>query len=117
MAKKEKVAKTETKAEEVKVNVGKATEHDFDVIIAPVITEKSMALMQNQNKVTVKVSPKANKAEIKIAFERVFQVEVTEVQVSNQRAKSTTRGGRYPGHISGYKKAICTVSKGQAIDL
>ena len=95
----------------------KATEKDFAVIVKPLITEKSMSLMQNENKVTVKVLDKANKTEIKLAFERIFQVKVTDVKVLNQRAKETTRGTRYQGHISGYKKAVVTIADGEAIDL
>ena len=95
----------------------KATEKDFQVIVKPLITEKTMSLMQNENKVTVKVLDSANKTEIKLAFERIFQVKVTDVKVLNQRAKETTRGTRYQGHISGYKKAVVTVAEGEAIDL
>ena len=95
----------------------KATEKDFQVIVKPLITEKTMSLMQNENKVTVKVLESANKTEIKLAFERIFQVKVTDVKVLNQRAKSTTRGTRYQGHISGFKKAVVTIADGEAIDL
>ena len=95
----------------------KATEKDFSVIVKPLITEKTMSLMQNENKVTVKVLDSANKTEIKLAFERIFQVKVTDVKVLNQRAKETTRGTRYAGSISGYKKAVVTVAEGEAIDL
>ena len=92
----------------------KATEKDFQVIVKPLITEKTMALMQNDNKVTVKVLESANKTEIKLAFERIFQVKVTDVKVLNQRAKETTRGTRYQGRISGFKKAVVTVAEGEA---
>ena len=95
----------------------KATEKDFTVIVKPLITEKTMSLMQNENKVTVKVLESANKTEIKLAFERIFQVKVTDVKVLNQRAKETTRGTRYAGSISGFKKAVVTVAEGEAIDL
>ena len=95
----------------------KATEKDFTVIVKPLITEKTMALMQNENKVTVKVLENANKTEIKLAFQRIFQVKVTDVKVLNQRAKETTRGTRYGGSISGFKKAVVTVAEGEAIDL
>ena len=95
----------------------KATEKDFSVIVKPLITEKTMSLMQNENKVTVKVLDSANKTEIKLAFERIFQVKVTDVKVLNQRAKDTTRGTRYAGRISGFKKAVVTVAEGEAIDL
>lgn len=95
----------------------KATEKDFAVIVKPIITEKSMSLMQGENKVTVKVIPSATKTEVKLAFERIFQVKVTDVKIANVRSKVTTRGTRYTGSISGYKKAIVTVAEGEAIDL
>jgi len=108
------------KTEESKVikhNFSKPTERDFEVIKQPRITEKSMSLMQDQNKVTVEVADDANKTEIKLAFERIFQVKVVDVKVSNVRTKFTTRGTRYKGSISGYKKAIVTIASGEAIDL
>ena len=95
----------------------KATENDFEVIVKPVITEKSMSLMQNENKVTVKVLDTATKTEVRLAFERIFQVKVTDVKIANVRTKITTRGTRYTGTISGYKKAIVTIAEGEAIDL
>ena len=104
-------------AKKTELRFPKATEKDFAVIIKPVITEKTMALMQNENKVTVKVAANSNKTEIKLAFERIFQVKVEDVKVANVRAKSTTRGTRYAGTISGFKKAIVTVAEGDAIDL
>ncbi len=105
------------KAEAVASKFSKPTEKDFSVILEPRITEKSMDLMQNQNKITVKVLPTANKTEIKLAVERIFQVKVIDVKVSNVRAKETTRGTRYQGKISGYKKAVVTIAEGEAIDL
>ena len=89
---------------------------DYKIILAPVITEKSMALLQNSNKVTVKVAAKANKTAIKESFQRLYQVSVDDVKIVNVLAKSTTRGGRYQGHISGYKNAIITIHEGAAID-
>jgi large subunit ribosomal protein L23 len=76
-----------------------------------------MALMQNANKVTVKVAKNSNKVEIKEAFQKIFQVKVTDVKVINVESKTTTRGGRYQGSIPGFKKAIVTVASGEAIDL
>jgi len=95
----------------------KPTVDDYAVIKNPLVTEKSMALMQNQNKVTLKVSDKANKTNVKIAFERIFQVKVKNVSIVNVNEKVTTRGTRYTGKISGYKKAIVTLADGEAIDL
>ena len=105
------------KQSEAKASFPKATERDFAVIVKPVVTEKTMALMQNENKVTLKVSPDANKTEVKLAFERIFQVKVTDVKISNVKTKLTSRGTRYNGKISGYKKAIVSVAEGEAIDL
>ena len=97
--------------------LSKATIHDFDVIIEPVITEKTMSLMQEQNKVTLKVSKKANRADVKKAFEAVFGVKALNVNIINVPSKETTRGGRYKGTISGFKKAIVTIAEGEALDL
>ena len=111
------MAKKTEESKVIKHNFSKPTERDFEVIKQPRITEKTMSLMQDQNKVTVEVAPDANKTEVKLAFERIFQVKVTDVKISNVRAKSTTRGTRYHGVISGYKKAIVTINEGEAIDL
>lgn len=105
------------KTEAVASKFSKPTEKDFAVILEPRITEKSMDLMQNQNKITVKVLDSANKTEVKLAVERIFQVKVEEVRISNVRAKAKTRGTRYQGSISGYKKAVVTIAEGEAIDL
>ncbi len=112
-----KKAKKEAKKEEAKKGFAKPTFKDLEVIIRPVITEKSMSLMQDENKVTLVVRPDANKTEIKLAFERIYQVTVTSVKVSNVKPKTTTRGTRYHGKISGYKKAVVTIAEGEAIDL
>ncbi|HZJ89083.1 MAG TPA: 50S ribosomal protein L23 [Bacilli bacterium] len=109
-------AKTSRRAEE-KIVVKKPTIEQFDLIIRPIITEKTMALMQDQNKVTVEVSKKANKQAIKDAFAAVFEVEVVAVKIINTVAKKTRRGGRHEGTIPAVKKAIVTVKEGQAIDL
>ena len=105
------------KTEAPKASFQKPTEKDFAVIVKPIITEKSMAEMQNSNKVTVKVAPTSNKTEVKLAFERIFQVRVVDVRIVNVKPKATTRGTRYHGHIQGYKKAIVTIASGEAIAL
>lgn len=90
--------------------------HDFDVIIEPVVTEKTMKLTQDYNKVTVKVAKGTNKIQIKEAFEKLFGVKVINVNTSYVRAKAK-RMGRYEGTVSGYKKAIITLAEGQSLDL
>lgn len=120
-AKKAAAKKPAKKAEEKKVEApkkfGQPTIADFSIISTPVITEKTMALMQNTNKVTMRVSASANKTAIKYAFQRIFQVKVDSVKVSNVSAKSKSRGGRYQGTVSGYKKAVIAIHEGEAIDL
>ena len=116
-AKKATRKKADKKEEVKKSSFAKPTAHDYEVIIEPLITEKTMALIQNANKITVKVSASANKIEIKEAFQRVFQVKVVDVKVANQVGKTTTRGGRYKGTISGFKKAIVKIADGEALDL
>lgn len=95
----------------------KATIQQLDLIIKPLVTEKSMLLMQEQNKVTIEVKRSANKDQIKDAFEAVFGVKVVDVKIINGLAKSTRRGGKYQGTIPAVKKAIVTVKDGEAIDL
>lgn len=104
------------KAEQV-VQVKKPTIEQYNLLLRPVITEKSMALMQDQNKVTMEVLKTANKESVKDAFEAVFGVTVTDVKIINTNSKKTRRGGRYYGTIPGVKKAVITVAEGQAIDL
>ena len=114
--KKTRRSKKETKAVENK-RFKEPTLKQFDVIIAPIITEKSMAAMQNLNKVSAKVLPTSTKVEIKKAFESLFQVEVKSVRIINVSSKEKSRGGRYRGSVPGYKKAIVTLAKNEALDL
>lgn len=76
-----------------------------------------MALMQNENKITLKVSDKANKIEIKESFQRLYQAPVEEIKIVNVMGKKKSRGGRYQGTTPGYKKAVITLKKDVAIDL
>jgi len=97
--------------------IREATIQDYDTIICPIITDKTMIQMQKLNQVTVKVSPRANKTHIKKAFEGVFNVHVTAVKIINIPTKEKSRGGKYKGFVGGYKKAVVTVKDGEAIDL
>lgn len=87
-----------------------------DVIIKPIITEKSMKLLADDNKYTFKVAPTTNKIEIRQAVENLFGVKVTRVNVMNTKAKKR-RVGRTVGVRPGYKKAIVTLAKGDSIPL
>lgn len=88
----------------------------FDTIICPIVTEKTMKMQQEQNKVTVKVLATANKTEVKLAFESIFNVKVIDVKIVNVLPKDK-RMGRYEGKVSGYKKAIVTLSPEENINL
>ena len=86
-----------------------------DVLIAPVVSEKSYSLL-DQNKYTFLVAPDANKTEIKIAVEKVFNVKVVSVNTLNREGKSLrTRFG--VGKRKDTKRAIVKVAAGQRIDI
>ena len=76
-----------------------------------------MSQTQNENKATFKVLATSNKLEIKNAIQRIYGVKVVDIKTVNVIAKATTRGSKYHGMISGYKKAIVRIENGQAIDL
>ena len=86
-----------------------------DILLAPVASEKSYGLL-DQNKYTFLVAPHANKTQIKIAVEKVFDVKVIAVNTLNRKGKRlrTKYGwGKRPDR----KRAIVTVAPGQRIDL
>ena len=86
-----------------------------DVLIAPVVSEKSYGLL-DANKYTFVVHPDANKTEIKIAVEKVFNVKVTGVNTLNRQGKRRrTRFG--VGKRKDTKRAIVSVAAGQSIDI
>ena len=86
-----------------------------DILLAPVVSEKSYSLI-DENKYTFVVDPRANKTEIKIAVEAVFNVTVTAVNTLNRRGKvRRTRYGQ--GKRPDTKRAIVTVAEGQRIDI
>ena len=81
-----------------------------DIILKPVITEKSMDDLQT-GKYTFKVAKDANKSEIKKAVEQLFGVEVAKVNTMNCLGR-TKRVGRYVGKTPDWKKAIITLTEG-----
>ena len=86
-----------------------------DVLIAPVVSEKSYGLL-DVNKYTFIVRPDANKTEIKIAVEKVFNVKVTSVNTLNRAGKTRrTRVGL--GRRASTKRAIVSLAEGQRIDI
>ena len=86
----------------------------YDIIYAPIITEKTAMLAQNENKFAFKVDPRANKTEIKQAIEAIYNVKVVEVATIRVLPKRR-RVGKYEGYRSAYKKAIVRLAPGQTI--
>ena len=87
-----------------------------DIIIRPIVTEKTMLYMDEENKVTFEVKKGANKTQIKQAVEAIFGVNVEAVNVVNVKPK-TKRVGRYVGKTKAVRKAYVKIKAGQEINL
>lgn len=85
------------------------------IIIAPVVSEKSSRVAEKRNQAVFKVLPDAQKAEIKLAVEKLFNVKVAGVQTLNVKGKNR-RFGQTVGRRSDWKKAYVTLAAGQQID-
>ena len=90
--------------------------HITDVLKKPVLTEKSLLLQQNENKYTFDVDLTANKTEVKVAVEKMFDVKVEKVNIMNVKPK-TKRMGRYVGKTKRRRKAIVKLKEGYSINL
>ena len=86
------------------------------VIIRPVVTERSTELADEHGTYTFIVNRDANKIEIKNAVESLFDVKVKAVRTANYRGKWRRMGTSY-GQKAAYKKAVVTLSEGQRIDV
>ena len=87
----------------------------YDLIFAPVVTEKSTMGSEN-NQVTFRVSLTATKPQIKAAIETLFKVKVNSVNTLKQRGKIKRFKGRL-GKRPDYKKAIVSLAEGEMIDV
>ena len=85
-----------------------------DIIVKPIITEKTMALQSVNNCVTFEVAKGANKTEIRQAIEEIFNVKVVAIRTVNVHRKAK-RMQRYEGFKSAYKKAVVRLEPGQTI--
>ena len=89
--------------------------HLYDKILSPLLTEKSTNL-SGENKIVFKVRKSANKKNLKNNIEKIFKVNVTKINIINKQSRiKLTRNRKVK--VSGYKKAIITLKKGQSIDL
>ncbi len=86
-----------------------------DIVLNPVITEKTLRLAERHNTYTFKVRPTANKVQVRDAIERLFGVAVVEVRTQNYIGKAR-RVGRYTGSTPNWKKACVKVKEGDTIE-
>ena len=96
-------------------NVRLSRERMYEIIRAPVITEKATRVSEH-NQVVFRVALDATKPEIKAAVEGVFGVTVKAVNTIRVKGKRKMFKGR-PGQRSDYKKAMVTLAEGQTIDV
>jgi large subunit ribosomal protein L23 len=85
------------------------------ILLAPVVSEKSYGMIGDRGKYTFRVHSGAHKTEIRQAVERLFSVDVINVNVIKMPAKPKRRG-MHQGTRPGWKKAIVTIAEGQTID-
>jgi large subunit ribosomal protein L23 len=87
----------------------------YDVIKKPLVTEKSTIEKDSRNVIALEVNRDANKIEIKQAVEKLFKVEVTDVNTINVAGK-VKRVGKHTGKRSNWKKAYVTLKEGSNVD-
>ena len=90
---------------------------NYKVIKTVVLTEKSSAAMEDQNKYTFKVASSANKIEIANAVQKIFNVKVQSVNTMNYTGKKKRQRTAQAGKKADWKKAIVTLKSGEIINL
>ncbi len=93
----------------------KQQERLMQVILAPVVSEKSTFVADKYEQVIFRVTPDATKPEIKAAVELMFKVQVESVKVANVKGKEK-RFGRFIGRRNNWKKAYICLKPGQEIN-
>ena len=86
-----------------------------DIVLNPVITEKTLRMAERHNSYTFKVRTSANKVQVRDAIERLFGVAVVGVRTQNYIGKFR-RVGRYTGATPNWKKAVVKVKEGDTIE-
>jgi large subunit ribosomal protein L23 len=87
----------------------------YNVLLAPLLTEKGTVLKEKDNKVVFRVARDANKIEIKKAVEEILKVKVDRVTTINYKGKKK-RLGKFEGKRPDWKKAIVTLKEGEKLD-
>ncbi|MBP3354470.1 MAG: 50S ribosomal protein L23 [Bacteroidales bacterium] len=89
------------------------------IIIKPIVTEKMTSISEKFNRFGFRVSPDANKSQIKKAVEEMYNVTVVSVNTMNYKGKNKsryTKSGLIEGKTASYKKALVTLKEGDTID-
>ena len=89
--------------------------NEQQIIIQPLLTEKSTELQEQHNQVVFKVARRANKVQIRKAVEKLFNVKVLSVRTQVVRGKLVRRG-MHEGKRSNWKKAIVSLAEGETIE-
>ena len=87
----------------------------YQVLLAPIVSEKATFIADKRGQVLFRVVPNATKPEVKAAVEMLFKVQVESVQMLNQKGKKK-RSGRTMGRRSDVKKAFASLAPGQEIN-
>ena len=87
-----------------------------DIIIAPIVSEKSYDLIEQRGTYTFQVDPRTNKSEVRKAVEEIFGVKVTRVNIINRKGKRK-RTGFTIGKRNNTKRALVTLVQGSEIDI
>jgi large subunit ribosomal protein L23 len=87
-----------------------------DIILAPVVSEKSYELIEDLNAYTFEVDPRSNRSEIRDAIEAIFEVKVLKVNTMNRKGKRKRQGYKV-GKRKDIKRAVVTLAEGDSIDL
>lgn len=87
-----------------------------DIIIRPIVTEKTMKMSSDENKIAFVVAKGANKVSVAQAVKEIYGITAEKVNIVNVHPK-TKRVGRYEGKTNAYKKAIVKLPEGASIDI
>lgn len=87
----------------------------YNVLVAPIVSEKSTMIGDKHQQIAFRVSPDATKPEVKAAVEALFKVQVESVQILNHKGKQK-RFGRFEGRRGDVRKAYVSLKPGQEIN-
>jgi large subunit ribosomal protein L23 len=88
----------------------------YGIVKRPIVTERTMALLDDRNTYVFQVHRKANKVQVRNAIEKLFDVKVVSVNTAKVAGKPRRRG-RHVYRTSNWKKAFVTLQEGDAIEL